>query len=126
VALVTFFVKGEPRPKQSFRVGRNGGYTHPRVKAWQIDVATDALQSMREIGRLQEPFKMELSATLLFTLGDDRRVDLDNLSKAVLDGLNGIVYEDDRQIIDLHLRKTVRKNKKQLNGVHVTINAVQE
>jgi Holliday junction resolvase RusA-like endonuclease len=126
VALVTFFVKGEPRPKQSFRVGRNGGYTHPRVKAWQNDVTCDAMQAMNKIERFQKPFETDLAVILLFTLGDHRRVDLDNLSKAVLDGLNKVCYEDDRQIVDLHLRKTVRKNSKQLKGVHVTIHAVQE
>ena len=31
--------------------------------------------------------------------------DLDNLAKAILDGCNGILYEDDKQIVDLKLRK---------------------
>lgn len=31
--------------------------------------------------------------------------DLDNVLKAVGDALNGVVYEDDSQIIDCHIRK---------------------
>ena len=31
--------------------------------------------------------------------------DIDNLAKAILDGLNGIVYADDKQIVDMTLRK---------------------
>lgn len=31
--------------------------------------------------------------------------DLDNLTKSILDSMNKIVFEDDSQIIDLHLRK---------------------
>lgn len=31
--------------------------------------------------------------------------DLDNLAKTILDGMNGIVYKDDSQIVDLFVRK---------------------
>lgn len=31
--------------------------------------------------------------------------DLDNLAKAILDALNGIAYEDDRQVSDLHVSR---------------------
>jgi Holliday junction resolvase RusA-like endonuclease len=31
--------------------------------------------------------------------------DLDNLAKTVLDGMNGIVYQDDSQIVELHISK---------------------
>jgi len=122
---VTFFVQGEPRPKQSFRVSGRGGYTPARVKSWQTDVACDATIAMREIVRFNLPFQTDLAVTLEFTLGDHRRIDLDNLSKAVLDGLNGIVYADDRQIVELHLKKVVRENKKQPIGVSVTVRAVE-
>ncbi|HAR45421.1 MAG TPA: hypothetical protein DCS05_04385 [Nitrospiraceae bacterium] len=121
--LISFFVEGEPRPKQSFRVsGRNGGFTHPRVKAWQTDVACEAERSMRSIGRFNQPFSAGyLAVRLIFFLGNHRRVDLDNLSKAVLDGLNGICYDDDRQIVDLNLRKVVVTDKKQKPGVNVFV-----
>lgn len=124
--MVSFFVEGEPRPKQSFRVSGKGGFTPARVKAWQTDVACDAMLAMRKIERFNQPFATDLAVTLEFTLGDRRRVDLDNLSKAVLDGLNGIVYEDDRQIVELHLKKTVRENKKQSQGVSVTVRALDQ
>ena len=34
-----------------------------------------------------------------------KKPDLDNLVKSVLDGLNGIAYVDDNQIIDIEARK---------------------
>lgn len=34
-----------------------------------------------------------------------KRPDIDNLAKSVLDGLNGIAYDDDKQIVELHGRK---------------------
>ena len=32
--------------------------------------------------------------------------DLDNIAKNILDGLNGIAYDDDKQIVDLHITKS--------------------
>jgi len=38
------------------------------------------------------------------------KADVDNLAKAVLDALNGIAYEDDRQIQSLFVRKQYSKS----------------
>jgi Holliday junction resolvase RusA-like endonuclease len=42
---------------------------------------------------------------LQFKIVPTVKPDLDNLAKTVLDAMNGIVYKDDSQIIQLHLRK---------------------
>ena len=34
-----------------------------------------------------------------------KKPDIDNLAKALLDGMNGIVYQDDCQITSLHMTK---------------------
>ena len=31
--------------------------------------------------------------------------DIDNVAKAILDALNGVVYKDDNQIVELHIKK---------------------
>lgn len=116
-----FFVEGEPRPKQSFRVSGKGGYQPARVKAWQRYVSYAAQDAMREIGRTNQPYeKAKLEVHLFFFLGNDRRVDLDNLSKAVLDGMNRIVFLDDQQIVDLRVSKELAKSNKEI-GVRVEI-----
>lgn len=103
--MITFFVEGEPRPKQSFRVsGRGRGFTPARVKAWQADIGWRAQQEMRSVGFIA-PINGDVKIELDFYMGDRRRVDCDNLSKAVLDACNGICWCDDRQVVDLHIRK---------------------
>ena len=34
-----------------------------------------------------------------------KKPDIDNIVKAILDGMNGVVYLDDKQVVDLHLTK---------------------
>ena len=111
-----FFVSGEPVPKQSFRAGgRNGGHADPRVKAWQELVGWEA-QCARLLARdVDDPTKITMiegavSVELDFSLVDRRRVDLDNLSKGVLDGLKGVLFKDDSQVVVLRLRKYVINN----------------
>lgn len=98
-----FFVPGNAIPKQSFRYSRTGGYTDPRVTAWQSTIGYFAELNGVEVR------KGKAKVTLLFLLKDRRRRDLDNLSKAVLDALNGIAWVDDTQVVDLHIVKAITR-----------------
>jgi Holliday junction resolvase RusA-like endonuclease len=116
--MITFFVEGEPRAKQSFRVsGRGGGFQPARIKAWQADVGWCAQLALRRLEMI-EPMTGNLSVELTFFLGNSRRIDLDNLSKAVQDGLNNIAWIDDQQNISLTLNKYVCRERQ---GVLVKI-----
>lgn len=114
---ISFFVASEPRAKQSFRVGHRGGYTPARIKAWQADVGWAGQQAMRQCG-FEGPLQGNLTVELVFILGNLRRIDLDNLSKAVQDGLNGIVWDDDKQNIRLVIDKYVCRTRQ---GVYVKV-----
>lgn len=104
---ITILVDGEPVPKQSTRFDGNGrAHTDPRVKAWQDTVSLRAIEAMR--GR--PPIIGPVSVRIVFVLGNRRRVDIDNLNKAVLDSMNGIVFKDDTQVVNAHLVKKVMKN----------------
>jgi Holliday junction resolvase RusA-like endonuclease len=104
---IQFIVDGEPVPKQSFRYTKNGGgFTDPRMVAWQKTVAWRAREAMQGRAPLTGPVAMRV----VFTLGNFRRVDLDNLNKGVADAMNGIVFKDDTQVVSLHLVKHVKSN----------------
>lgn len=113
IAPLSFFVEGNPHPKQSFKIGRAGGrvvgFTPARVKSWQEDVAWRAQLCMRALGL--DPLKGTVTVDLTFFLADARRQDCDNLSKAILDSLNKITWADDKQAIDLHIHKYICRQR---------------
>ena len=114
-----FFVPGKPRAKQSFRVtnknGRTGGFQPARLRSWQDSVGWEAKQAGFKPDNL---LTGEIGVSLTFYLPTLGKVDLDNLSKAVMDGMNGVVWEDDQQVIELRIRKFYRPA---LPGVSVRI-----
>jgi len=109
--MIEFKVDGEPKPKQSFRVFRNGktisGFTDVKVKHWQNAVSYIARMAMMEIGAIQ--LIGDLRVHLLFELSNRRRIDLDNLSKGVLDACNNILWADDSSIVELCVKKIISK-----------------
>jgi Holliday junction resolvase RusA-like endonuclease len=117
VRLVEFFVNGSPVPKQSFRVLRSGGgYIDKDVRSWQERVRRKAEIQMQ--GRI--PSSAWVEVELDFVLQHNRRVDLDNLSKGVLDALKKVVYVDDSQIVHLLLHKHLGK----AGGVYILVSEV--
>ena len=114
---ITFFVSGQPVPKQSFRKTTTGGYTDPKVTAWQDTVGYKA----KEI--IKAPLKGKVRVKMFFYLADNRVVDLDNLSKAVLDGLKGIAFGDDCMVTRLLLTKEVRKDNP---GVLIALSEIEQ
>lgn len=101
---VTFFVSGDPVPKQSFRKTKNGGYIPVRVKAWADTVSWKARETIKT------PITGQVHVKLFFYLKNNRVVDLDNLSKNVLDGLKNIAFGDDSEVTKLVLTKAIRKD----------------
>lgn len=57
----------------------------------------------------EEPIKGLIKVTLKFskrgTVGSRRYGDLDNHVKAVMDALNGVVWVDDAQVVEMHAYK---------------------
>ena len=102
--MTSFFVSGNPVAKQSFRYSSGHGYTDPRITAWQAVVGYRA----REV--FTEPIQGAVIVKMFFYMRDKRRVDLDNLSKAVLDACKNIAFGDDCNVTTLVLTKSVRKD----------------
>jgi Holliday junction resolvase RusA-like endonuclease len=114
---ITFFVEGEPCPKQSFRVvekrsGKTHGYADPKVTDWQNAIGYAANKYF------SEPLTEKLKVKLRFYLSNNRVIDLDNLTKCCLDGLKGIAFKDDCQVFQMELSKSVDKDNP---GVYIEV-----
>lgn len=52
--------------------------------------------------------------------------DIDNIQKAVLDGLNGVAYDDDSQVVDVHCRKVYTDESGLIAGVYIRLTPVMD
>jgi hypothetical protein len=85
-----FVVPGPPISNQA---------TGPNLTAWRATVAGAATLNWAKL-----PLSGELKAVLLnFYAGNKPSVDVDNMSKPILDVLQTIVYDDDRQIVQAEI-----------------------
>ena len=106
-----FIVEVEPLPQPRPRFSRYGGVYFPKAfQEYKATISKAAVLAMQGL----EPMTGELKAVLKFYRKykriSRRYGDCDNLSKAVLDACNGIVYADDSQIISVVSTKHTDKD----------------
>jgi Holliday junction resolvase RusA-like endonuclease len=125
---ITFHVDINPVPKGRPRFSKVGGFVRSYTPKKTSDYETQIRQAARQ-AMTREPLETPLAAFLYFRLpipksypkkrmaacltGSERptkKPDLDNLAKAVLDGLNGVIYIDDAQLVSIHLTKVYDHN----------------
>lgn len=134
---VEFYIHGNPvpqdRPRHATRKKKGGGtfiatFDTNRSKEWKKTIADHA----KKIGVQPFPAGLPLALTVQFYLDRPKTVkrrhptakpDLDNLTKAVQDALNGIAYMDDSQICIVHAAKHYGAGQP---GVWVGIREVKE
>ena len=96
-------IPGEPVPKGRPRMavtshGKRVTYTPERTNRYAKSVEKWALTQR------VKPMKGPLRVSIWFWIkrkGSWNTIDIDNLAKGILDPLNGIAWEDDKQIVDL-------------------------
>ena len=130
------FVKGKIRGKGRPRFTRSGGvYTDAQTKAYEEAIAAAYKAEHRE--RIDDvPVKVfvearfkipayETKANKLAMQRDKirptKKPDADNIAKVVLDALNGVAFKDDKQVIDLYVRKVYAINE----GLIIAVERIQ-
>ena len=121
---VMFTVEGTPvgkgRPKFARRGNFVTAYTPTKTRTYEFLIAEAAKAAMGA----SEPLKTPVAAYIYITVpipqsypkkrtaacldGSERpckKPDIDNIIKAFLDSMNGIVYDDDTQVVSLHSTK---------------------
>jgi crossover junction endodeoxyribonuclease RusA len=103
-----FTVQGPPRPKERPRLGANGHtFTPKRTLEYEAAVAQVGMLYMARGWPLDGLYRV----TVRFVFGDERARDVDNCLKAVLDGLNGVAWDDDKQVMETHASKCVEPGR---------------
>lgn len=135
---ITFWVEGRPAAAARPRVTRNGTFTPLATRLWKTAVTTACWSATPAPGRPKKftgpvramlrfyfaPARSQTKAERKLLLGRPRtsKPDADNLAKAVLDALNGLVYDDDAQVVDLSVTKCYEETE----GVRVYIEEIEE
>ena len=121
--VVTFTVDGDPIPKGRPRFARRGQFVQTYTDSKTLEYETHVAMRARHAIGSSEPLKGALSVFLylryavpesytkkrkeacLLGLEFPKRIDLDNVYKSITDAMNGIVYLDDSQIVEAHIKK---------------------
>jgi len=70
------------------------------------------IKEIRDLFPIDIPLREgKIGMELMFSHDDKRKRDLDNMAKSILDALKGVLYKDDSQIFDLHLKKVNYNNQ---------------
>ncbi len=87
---------------------------NPSSKAFQAfegKIRAVALEVFSKHEIICKPQEIEIFLAISMKLRRFKEVDVDNLAKSVLDCLNGIVYEDDSQVSNLIVKKSIHPLK---------------
>lgn len=143
VAVVSFFIEGHPVAKARPRFGRDQHgrpktFTPQETKDWESEVGWQARGAVNKLSgtsgaHVRFPFEHRVMSELTFYMHRPKsypktltvmtkKPDLDNLSKAVLDGLSKAhIIKDDNQVTDELNRKRYAQAEGMPTGVHVTL-----
>ncbi len=123
-----FFVRGRPVPQGSMKFVRPGVMIHSRsqdLALWRADIARNA--ELFGFKPIASAVKVELDFVMSRPKSSKRafpsvKPDLDKLIRAVLDGLTGVAFEDDSQVILIQSSKTYGEKQ----GVWIRIEQILE
>ena len=117
--MVHFIVKGAPivkaRPRFTSINGKVRAYTPKKSATYENLVKSEAQKYLIKpiegpVGLyihfyLPRPKRLIWKTKEMPSIFTDKRPDIDNLAKAVIDGLNNVAFNDDGQIAMLHIQK---------------------
>jgi Holliday junction resolvase RusA-like endonuclease len=119
--MVTYQVQLDPQGKGRPKFTRQGrAYTPAKTVAYEKAIQEQAKAAMGASEPLETPVavyiyiimpipqsytKKRTEACLSGTDRPTKKPDIDNVAKAFLDAMNGIVYKDDTQVVSLHVTK---------------------
>jgi len=121
---IHFKVEGDPKGKGRPRFSRAGKFTRVYTDKQTLDyealIKSFAAEAMGSTDPLETPVsvflyirhavpqsysKKRTEACLSGLEQPCKKPDIDNIAKTYLDAMNGVIFKDDTQVIDLHVKK---------------------
>lgn len=100
-------IPGRPVPKGRPRLGKSGNvYTPRKTREYEAFVGWKA----KEI--IKMPLEGDVAIDIKMYISGNSWPDVDNVCKALLDGMNGIAYSDDKQVAVLMIQRLKDKNER--------------
>lgn len=137
---IHFQVEGDPKGKGRPRFTRAGKFTRvytdkqtldyeSLIKSFAMEAmgSTDPLETAVSVFlyvRLAVPQSYSKKRTEACLSGLEKpckKPDIDNIAKTYLDAMNGVIFKDDTQVIDLHVKKVYSS----MAGVNVMVMEVE-
>lgn len=104
----SFIVPGAPVGKERPRKGKHGFYTPKRTQDYESLIAWHASAALlnKKINDPSQPWLMDQVYSVEIKISREnvkKKPDIDNVLKSILDGMNKIVYHDDKQVWKVYI-----------------------
>ena len=113
-------MEGKPIPKGRPRLGKRSTYTPEKTRVYEKTLRNKAIDMLKNSAPY--PSAVRVSILVKVKTGDEikkpmresayagkirptKRPDIDNIAKTILDALNGVVFRDDSQVVELFASK---------------------
>lgn len=117
---VSFVIEGDPVPKGRPRIFRGRGVTPEKTATYEAKGRREATVAMNGSPPTNQYVSVDILAVMAIPKSFSQkkreeaicgiirpvgRADIDNIAKSALDCMNGIVFDDDNQVVDLKAKK---------------------
>lgn len=117
--LVVSFEAPVAQPKERHRKGAGGRMYTPEKTVAAEEAIGWSFKNAARGHRVDEKSRFGL---VIAVAGANSAADVDNLAKTVMDGLQGVLYENDKQVDELHVRRLPGRQKR----TEVTVYRIEE
>ena len=98
-------IEGDPHPMARPRVVNGHVYYLSRDIEWRETIRWTCLQALQNRERYEGPLEVRVKFYRKLNPSSKQFGDIDNLLKGLFDGMNGIVFKDDSQIVKVVAEK---------------------